>query len=40
MNVAGNRLLVRQTRTGHEQVVAVLEQLEMAAEDIAAEAAK
>ncbi len=40
MNVAGNRLLVRQSRKGHEQVVAVLEQLEMAAEDIAEEAAE
>lgn len=38
MSVAGNRLLVRQSRKGHEQVVAVLEQLEMAAEDAAAEA--
>ena len=40
ISVAGNRLLVRQSRKGHEQVVAVLEQLEMAAEDIAAESAK
>jgi len=37
MNVAGNRLLVRQSRKGHEQVVAVLEQLEMAADDAAEE---
>ena len=40
MSLAGNRLIVRQSRRGHEQVVAVLELLEMAAEDIAAEAAK
>lgn len=35
MSIAGNRLIVRQSRKGHEQVVAVLEQLELAAEDIA-----
>jgi hypothetical protein len=40
LSVAGNRLLVRQSRKGHEAVVAVLEQLEMAAEDAAAEAAE
>ena len=40
MSIAGNRLLVRQSRRGHEQVVAVLEQLELAAEDAAAEAAQ
>ncbi len=33
LSLAGNRLLVRQSRRGHEQVVAVLEQLELAAED-------
>jgi len=37
MSIAGNRLIVRQSRKGHEQVVAVLEQLEMAAEDAAEE---
>lgn len=37
MSVAGNRLIVRQSRKGHEQVVAVLEQLEMAADDAAEE---
>ena len=40
ISVAGNRLIVRQSRKGHEQVVDVLEQLEMAAEDIAAEVAQ
>lgn len=39
LSIAGNRLIVRQNRKGHEQVVAVLEQLEMAADDIV-EAAK
>ena len=34
MSIAGNRLIVRQSRRGHEQVVAVLEQLDMAAESI------
>lgn len=33
MSIAGNRLLVRQTRKGHEHVVAVLEQLELAADE-------
>ena len=33
LSIAGNRLIVRQSRKGHEQVVAVLEQLEMAADD-------
>ena len=33
MGVASHRLLVRQSRKGHEQVVEVLEQLEMAADD-------
>ena len=37
LNIAGNRLIVRQSRKGHEQVVAVLEQLEMAADDAAEE---
>ncbi|MEJ7590265.1 MAG: hypothetical protein WKF77_01835 [Planctomycetaceae bacterium] len=37
LSIAGNRLLVRQSRKGHEQVVAVLEQLEMAADDAAEE---
>ncbi len=37
MSIAGNRLIVRQSRKGHEQVVAVLEQLELAAEDVASE---
>jgi hypothetical protein len=37
MSIAGNRLIVRQSRNGHEQVVAVLEQLELAAEDVASE---
>ena len=37
LSIAGNRLIVRQSRKGHEQVVAVLEQLEMAAEDGAEE---
>ena len=37
MSVAGNRLLVRQSRKGHQAVVDVLEQLEMAAEDAAVE---
>jgi len=32
-NIAGNRLIVLQSRRGHEQVVDVLEQLELAAED-------
>ena len=36
LSIAGNRLIVRQSRKGHEQVVAVLEQLEMAADDAAA----
>ncbi|HQX53924.1 MAG TPA: hypothetical protein PLR25_28685 [Planctomycetaceae bacterium] len=35
MNVAGNRLLVLQTRTGHQLVIGVLEQLKIAAEDAA-----
>ena len=34
MKIAGRRLIVRQSRSGHEQVVAVLEQLELAAEDM------
>ncbi|MEZ6032513.1 MAG: sigma-70 family RNA polymerase sigma factor [Planctomycetaceae bacterium] len=34
MKIAGSRLIVRQSRSGHEQVVAVLEQLELAAEDM------
>lgn len=34
LSVAGNRLIVRQSRKGHEQVVAVLEQLELATEDV------
>ena len=33
MSLAGNRLLVYQTRIGHEKVVEVLEELELAAED-------
>jgi len=37
LTIAGNRLIVRQSRKGHEQVVAVLEQLEMAADDAAEE---
>ncbi len=37
MSIAGNRLIVRQSRKGHEQVVAVLEQLELAADDAAEE---
>ena len=37
LSIAGNRLIVRQSRKGHEQVVAVLEQLEMAADDAAEE---
>lgn len=37
LNVAGNRLIVRQSRTGHEQVVAVLEQLQMAADEAVSE---
>ena len=37
MNVAGNRLLVRQTRIGHQAVIEVLEQLEIAAEEAEAE---
>jgi hypothetical protein len=37
LTIAGNRLIVRQSRNGHEQVVAVLEQLEMAADDAAEE---
>lgn len=37
MSVAGNRLIVRQSRKGHEQVAAVLEQLELAADDAAEE---
>lgn len=35
MSVAGNRLLVYQTRIGHEKVVEVLEELELAAEEAA-----
>lgn len=34
LNIAGNRLIVRQSRSGHEQVVAVLEQLELAVQDM------
>ena len=37
LSIARNRLIVRQSRKGHEQVVAVLEQLEMAADDAAEE---
>lgn len=37
LTIAGNRLIVRQSRNGHEQVVAVLEQLELAADDAAEE---
>ena len=37
MRVAGTRLFVRQSRKGHEQVLAVLEQLELAADDAAEE---
>ncbi len=35
MNVAGDRLLVRQTRTGYQMVIEVLEQLVIAADDAA-----
>lgn len=34
MNIFGNRLIVRQSRKGHEHVVAVLEQLELAVQDL------
>ena len=37
LSIAGNRLIVRQSRKGHQQVMAVLEQLEMAADDAAEE---
>lgn len=34
MSIAGNRLLVRQTRMGHEKVVEVLDELELAAKEM------
>lgn len=37
LSIAGNRVIVLQSRKGHQQIVAVLEQLEMAAEDAAEE---
>ena len=37
LSIAGNRLLVRQTRKGHEKVVEVLEELELAAKEMSEE---
>lgn len=37
LSIAGNRLLVRQTRKGHEKVVEVLEELELAAAEMSEE---